>query len=179
MSTGSFVCEGRVLSFLACAATQRMRAMSAALVALLLAACAGGGSVPPSVTGAQSGASHRGSLTLRIKVPHKKRHVRRSKAGKYISPATQSIQVAITGSSTQTLTADLTPTSTGCSSTLATTVCSLSLSLPPGTYSADISTYDGLGATGQLLSAGQAINFQILAGVSNSIQATLSGYPRR
>jgi serine/threonine-protein kinase len=157
--------------------SRRMRMACFALVALLIAGCSRG-TVPPATAGAGTvqGTARNGSVRFVIKLPRKKRH-RKTRLGKFLSPATQSVTIAITGGVTQLLTANLTPTSAGCASTLATTICTLSLGLPPGTYSAAVSTFDGLGGNGTLLSAGQALNFNIVAGTANDIAIMLDGIP--
>lgn len=100
---------------------------------------------------------------------------------RYVSPATASMTVSIVtdpgGTSVVNETAGLTPTSNGCSSTLASTECTLAISLPPGSYDAALSTYDGANATGNELSQGQLVDFTIVAGQANTIALTLSGIP--
>ena len=143
--------------------------------ALVLAGCSPGArSVPP--TGQAAAAAGRQTVHLIVNVPAKSAATRARRPA-YISPATQSITVAITGSATQNVTANLTPTSTGCSSTLASTICTLSLLLSPGTYTAVVTTYDGLNATGNVLSAGQDVNVTVAAGQSNTISLVLNGVP--
>ncbi|MBV8644531.1 MAG: hypothetical protein JO225_11570 [Candidatus Eremiobacteraeota bacterium] len=95
----------------------------------------------------------------------------------YISPSTQSITVTTSGPTILNQTANLTPTSTGCSSTLASTQCVLSLALLPGSYTATITTYDQTGGTGNVLSSGQNVAFTIVAGTANTVALTLSGVP--
>jgi hypothetical protein len=68
----------------------------------------------------------------------------------------------------------LTPTSNGCSSTLASTNCSLSISLSPGSYTATLTAED---ASSTALSAANAIPFTILAGQANTISLVLGGLP--
>lgn len=145
------------------------------LFALGVSGCGGGGSTVPAAH-ASAAPSSDGTLRLAIKIPAKTA-ARAARHPAYISPATQSIQVAITGTATQTLTANLTPTSTGCSSTLASTVCILTLALGPGSYNASVSTFDGPSATGNLLSAGQAIGFTIVGGTANTVNIVLNGIP--
>jgi hypothetical protein len=158
--------------------SRRLRPACLALIALLVAAGCSGGPIPSAgpIAGAAPGTARQGSVRFVIRVPAKKKRGK-LRHGRYVSPATQSMKVAITGNATQTVTVDLTPTSNGCSSTLATTTCTLSLGLPPGTYTAAVSTFDGLGGAGTLLSAGQALNFTIAAGISNNVPITLSGIP--
>ncbi|HEY4439613.1 MAG TPA: hypothetical protein VGN14_04115 [Candidatus Elarobacter sp.] len=100
----------------------------------------------------------------------------------YVSPATQAMTLAITGPTTINQTVALTTSSGSCTSTLASTQCTLMLALAPGSYTATVSTYDGYDtgtqtATGNMLSTGQNIAFTILAGQANSIVMTLSGIP--
>jgi hypothetical protein len=71
------------------------------------------------------------------------------------------------------ITVALTPTSGGCTSTLASTSCQLSLSLVPGNYTATLTAED---ASAQALSIAQSIAFTVVAG-TNTIALTLSGIP--
>jgi DNA-binding beta-propeller fold protein YncE len=101
----------------------------------------------------------------------------------YISPATQSITINVTeqGSTTSVSgypqTANLTPTSSGCISTLASTQCTVSLALLPGDYDATFTTYDQQNAAGNQLSAAQNVPFSIIAGTTNTIALTIGGIP--
>ncbi|MHB8154031.1 MAG: NHL repeat-containing protein [Bacillati bacterium] len=101
----------------------------------------------------------------------------------YLSTATQSIVIAISGPTTVNETAGLTVNSSGCTSTLASTICTLTVpGLQAGSYTATLTTYDGYTsgsntATGNVLSAAQAIAFTITAGQSNTINISLSGVP--
>ncbi|HTA37777.1 MAG TPA: kelch repeat-containing protein [Candidatus Acidoferrales bacterium] len=146
--------------------------------AFALTACSSNATSPlaPSAGMASARAPHRGKLVVRIHVPKKHRHKRRG--AQYISPATQSMTLAIAGPTPVNRTVGLTPTSTGCSSSLTGTFCTLTIpGLLPGSYTATISTYDGAAGAGNELSAAQAIGFSIVAGVDNSIGITLSGIP--
>ncbi len=103
----------------------------------------------------------------------------------YLSPATQSITVAITPqascgtcSTPPPLTASLTLTNQQqCTSTLASVQCMLSVSLSPGSYNASITTYDGPNGTGSVLSENQNVPFTVVAGQSNVVPLTLYGVP--
>ncbi len=101
----------------------------------------------------------------------------------YLSTATQSIVIAISGPTTVNETAGLTVNSSGCTSSLASTICTLTVpGLQAGSYTATLTTYDGYTsgtntATGNVLSAAQAIAFTITAGQSNTINISLSGVP--
>jgi sugar lactone lactonase YvrE len=97
---------------------------------------------------------------------------------RYVSPATASVTIAIVtdpgGVSVVSETVALTPTSAGCSSTLASTQCTLSLALNPGSYDASVSTADAGGTT---LSQGQVLDFTIAQGQQTTVPLTLSGVP--
>jgi hypothetical protein len=96
----------------------------------------------------------------------------------YLSDATQSITIDISGPTNYTATANLTVNSSGCTSTLASTICTLSVpGLLPGDYTATLTTYDQTGGTGNVLSSAQAVAFTITAGQSNNIDISLSGAP--
>jgi hypothetical protein len=75
------------------------------------------------------------------------------------------------------VTADLTPTSTGCASALAGTQCTLALALLPGSYLVSLTTYDGLAGSGAALSAAQSVPFTVVAATSNRLALTLGGLP--
>jgi hypothetical protein len=96
---------------------------------------------------------------------------------KYISPATTEITINVeqngTSISGYPLTAQLTPTSNGCQSTLATLLCQVTLPLAPGSYTAILTTND---AGNQTLSA-QTISFTIVGGQNNVVPLILSGIP--
>ena len=118
----------------------------------------------------------KGRAVITIHVP-RKRHARGIHP-RYISPATAAMTLAITGPTTLNQTVNLTPTSTGCTSTVTTTNCTLTLALAAGSYTATIDTYDSTTiATAHLLSTAQNVGFTITAGTSNAIALSLSGVP--
>ena len=94
--------------------------------------------------------------------------------------------VQITGPTGVNVTVGLTPTSGGCQSQLASTVCAFTYSLAPGSYHATLVTYDAItgcpnacaipGGANELSTA-QLIAFTITPGVANNIPLTLSGVP--
>jgi hypothetical protein len=156
--------------------------MSTRLLAILcsaavLAGCSAAGSSMPSEGNGTTPAHGRevtGAVTFRIKVPK----VRRSgRTPRYVSPATKSIVLKITGPTKVSETANLTANSKGCTSSVTGTLCELSLTLKPGGYTATISTYDGLKGTGNVLSTAQSIAFKVTAGTGNTVGLTLSGIP--
>jgi streptogramin lyase len=152
------------------------RAALAGSAAATLAACSGAGSLPTH--GAAQPASHaRGAVKFTIAVPKASAAAHR-RAPRYVSPATVSTTVDIVtdpgGSPVVQETVGLTPTSQGCSSTLASTICTLSLSLAPGSYDATVSTAD---ASANTLSAGQLLDFSVTAGQTSTIALVLNGVP--
>jgi hypothetical protein len=158
-----------------------IRCLFVSLSAASLVGCSGVSSVLTPQNVAQR-APNRGKIAARLvfKVPHKKAAARRSR---YISPATQSVTVDIAGTgSTATpsgfpKTVSLTPASSGCTSTLASTSCTLTLELDPGTYEATIVAYDGTSGTGNALSAAQSVPFALRGGAASTIAITLGGIP--
>ncbi len=181
--------------------TMRLLVLCACLA--LAAGCTGGSrgsSVVPSVP--VKTAKGTGSATFVITVPKQSSQqstsstlrpstrrfapaqgVRSGVRPQYISPATQSITIVINNTTTGqngvvNETAGLTPTSAGCQSTLASTVCTLTISgLQADSYTATLTTYDGANGTGNVLSAAQAVAFTITAGENDTIGLTLSGVP--
>jgi DNA-binding beta-propeller fold protein YncE len=154
----------------------------AAVAAFGAPGCGGSGSISP-VTHAPTPAEKTGTARFVIDgapASGTETHTRRPR---YISPATQSITINVTqqGSATSVngypQTANLTPTSSGCSSTLASTQCTVSLALPPGDYDATLTTYDQQNAAGNQLSAAQNVPFSVTAGTTNTIALTVGGIP--
>lgn len=144
---------------------------------VMLAACGGGGGghsallpVPQATT--QSAGSARFVITI-------PKMSSTSKRPAYISPSTQSLTLVVKQGATTVVnqTASLTPTSSGCTSTLASTQCVLMISLAPGSYTATITTFDGAAGAGNILSSGQNIAFTIVAGQANTVALTLDGVP--
>jgi hypothetical protein len=141
-----------------------------------------------STNGGSANALHKklrdGKVVFRVRI-HKKRA--RTRVGPhYLSPATQALTVSFTGPRNLTSTQALTPTSSGCSSSLATTLCTFTYTLPPGSYTASFATYDAvtgcpsscsIPGSAKELSTAQAIPFTVTAGASNSVPLTLSGVP--
>jgi hypothetical protein len=168
-------------------------------VAAMLSGCAGGGDAVPAPSAREPAGPKRVPARFVITIPAKVTTNAKlrppsvasatlaGRAGspaaqvrpKYVSPSTQSMNIDVTQGATQVLneTANLTPSSTGCTSTLASTQCTLTLSLAPGTFTATVTTYDQVNAGGNLLSAGQNVDFTIVEGAANTITLTLSGIP--
>ncbi len=162
-----------------------MRSVSGSRVAtvlaalLLLAGCGGGGAssgglgstLPKQANGATN------SVRFSITVPPKTASSGRSPA--YVSSATQSMTIAVLQGTTNVLnqTLGLTPSSPGCTTSLAGTLCTISLSLAAGSYTASITTYDGANGTGNALSTAQSVAFTVTANQNNLVPLTLSGIP--
>jgi DNA-binding beta-propeller fold protein YncE len=153
-----------------------------AIVAFGDAGCGGSGAVSP-LSHAATPAEKTGTARFVIDGVPASGTTAHSRSPRYLSPATQSITINVTdqGSTTSVSgypqTANLTPTSSGCSSTLASTQCTVSLALPPGDYDATFTTYDQQNGAGNQLSAAQDVPFSIVAGTTNTIALTIGGIP--
>ena len=144
---------------------------------LMTAACGGGssGSVPPVAPAKGTQAQQ---VQFVINAP--KTSLTALKAHpNYLSPSTQSMKLVVTQGATTVLTqnANLTVTSSGCTSTLASTICTLMIALNPGSYDASVTTYDQPGEAGNVLSSGQNVPFTVVAGTNNLVPVALSGVP--
>jgi hypothetical protein len=148
---------------------------------------------PASAGAASPSRSGRLALTIRIpKKPHRT-HLRVVRDGKpaYISASTQGMTVSIAGPTHVNDVVGLLPSSGGCSSSLTSTTCTLTI---PGLlpcvsagscYTATISTYDAIscapGCTippgANELSAAQAVAFRVVSGENNVENLTLGGIP--
>jgi hypothetical protein len=162
--------------------TMRLAACAVAALLFVSACSAPGGQAgtfaPPSA-GHSAGKKHH--VTLKIKIP-KKSKASGKRRGHYISPATTQMTLDVeTGCPLNCspypgfpITASLTPTSSGCTSTLTNIVCEISFEVPAGNYTASMVAED---AAQNVLSTAQSIAFTIIAGVANDIPITLSGVP--
>jgi 6-phosphogluconolactonase len=159
-------------------------ACSSLILAVGLAACGGGGggggAIPHTTTPTgPSTYAAKSNVSFRITVP--KASTSTAVRPAYVSPATQSMTIAIMqgGTSVLSQTAGLTASSTGCTSSLASVTCTLSVNLNPGSYTASVSTYDGPNGTGNVLSTAQGVAFTVTAGASNLVPLSLSGVPTK
>ncbi len=160
------------------------RSFSLRLVAIagsfaFLSGCGGsaGGSAP-SLPAAQSPTSA-GKSAVRFSVVVPKSTASTGRSPAYVSPATQSMTISVLQGATPVLSESvgLTASSTGCTSSLASTTCTLQLSLAAGAYTASITTYDGPNGTGNALSTAQSVAFTVVANQNNVVSLTLSGIP--
>jgi hypothetical protein len=151
--------------------------VAAFVIASALVGCGGGGGAVPT-RGTQPAGHARSAVRFTIAVPKATGTASTRRSPRYVSPATASMTVNVVtdpgGTSVVSETVALTTTSTGCSSTLASTLCTLTIALGPGSYDATISTADA-GST--VLSHGQLVDFTIVAGQTNTVSLTLSGIP--
>jgi len=156
---------------------------SVLLVSLALlgaaAGCGGGGAqngVPSSAASPGTSLS-KDQVTFLIDVPAQGLTASRRRP-QYVSPATTQMVIDIRQGGVSIagypITVALTPTSGGCTSTLANTSCQLSLSLVPGNYTATLTAED---ASAQALSIAQSIAFTVVPVGTNRIALTLSGIP--
>ena len=172
-----------------------LRAFCASLFTVSLAACAAGGTGGP-LPAAQPAAAHAApakrklAVKVRVAIPKGGHHRRVRIHGHYVSPATQSITIAVTPSSgpVQHFNADLTPaTNPGCKASLySPTICTVTLNLAAGNYTATFATYDGLlvggnhptsSPSGNELSGNQAVPLHVVTGGANQVNVTLDGIP--
>jgi len=105
------------------------------------------------------------------------------RAPAYISAATQSIKIDVKPHLSPTsvtgfpITANLTASSAGCTSTLTATVCDVGLALAPGNYDATLTTFDLSGGAGNQLSAAQSMPLNVAEGQANTVPLALGGIP--
>lgn len=99
----------------------------------------------------------------------------RARRPDYVSPSTQSLTIA-NGSGTVIAQANLTPQSAGCTLPTASTplTCTVSATIPAGTATYTVTTYDRPGATGTKLAVA-ALSITGSAGSATTVNLTLSG----
>ncbi|MBV8491581.1 MAG: hypothetical protein JO199_13725 [Candidatus Eremiobacteraeota bacterium] len=162
------------------------RLLCLALLSSIAAGCAGTsrlGGAPPFVPAAEA-RHHVSAVDLRIRIPKNHR-------ARFVSPATQGMNVAIAGPTTVSKTVGLTPSSTGCTSSVTNTICEVTIALKPcptpaNCYTATIATYDAVSCGGSNctippsaneLSAAQSVAFNVKAGQTSALPLSLSGIP--
>jgi hypothetical protein len=156
----------------------------ALLLAFALASC-GGGSGSPGATNILPTQTVQSKQNASI-VIHIPASTKTSSAARpaYVSASTQSISIAIAPNSgcsgcsaATTVNQNLTPASTGCTTTSGATTCTIALLLNPGAYTAVVTTYDATGETGNVLSSNQSVAMTIAVNSTNAIPMVLNGIP--
>ncbi|HEY4439135.1 MAG TPA: hypothetical protein VGN14_01705 [Candidatus Elarobacter sp.] len=159
-----------------------------AVGAFALNACGGAGrnSAALPATASSPSPGKAASATLRITIPAKASTAAAKRSPRYISPATESVAISFvpTSGPTQTFNQNLTTASNpNCTASLVSpTICTITLALMPGSYTATFVTYDGLldgggNPTGSALSANQNIPVTIVAGQANTVDVAFQGIP--
>jgi hypothetical protein len=141
----------------------------------LLTACsqnAASTSLTPLGVGPHKG---KADLAIRIRIPRKHRHAH------YISPATNGITLAFSGTATFTKTLGLTPSSPGCAPSGGGTACTIHVALASGRYAVTVTTYDLAPASGaipnnaKVLSTAVNVPLTVVTGKNNQFNVTLEG----
>jgi hypothetical protein len=160
-----------------------IRNVLAALMALsILSACGGAGSTIPGAPLAPSqtpvdgaGRSRHGQATFRIRIPPCKERAHCRRHAHWISPATQSIVIAIDAYAP--IVQNLTPTSANCSvgGPISYLVCQFSVTVTTGPHTFSATTFDGLNGNGNALSADLNVPVTIVGGSNQGVGLTLGG----
>ena len=154
-----------------------LRAAALAAAAAILGACGGGGGSAASVPAAlpssapQSGA--RETTTFRFTIPSAAATAAGRRTPKYLSPATASIQIGVSGPGGASAAAELDVNATTCPSG----VCSVTVSAPVGADTFTIATYDTAGGAnggGHVLSTATQ-SATVVPHVANAFNFTLGG----
>lgn len=141
---------------------------SLASAALMLAACGGHSSsvIPGTSTGGKGAMAN-----FVITIPPKSVSSNSAKPH-YISPNTQSATISVAG---QTVTANLTATSAGCSTPAGGSLtCTVAVPAPAGSDTFTVTLFDAANGTGNQLSTG-TVTATINAGATNNVPVTLNG----
>jgi|GEM_PF-4371684 len=151
------------------------RVISVAALAVALYGCGGGGASVSPVTPGALGDRAPATLTFVIRVPSSTSIAAKLRRPAYVSPSTQSLTIA-NSSGTVLVTANLTPQSAGCTAPTATTplTCTVSATVPSGTNTLTIASYDAPGATGKKVAVA-ALQVTAAASGPTTINLTLSG----
>ena len=149
-----------------------LRAVFVFVLASSLAACGGGGGTSPTPP---AGSAASNTVLFVIRVPSGSTSSNRKRRPAYVSPSTQSLTIA-NASSVVIATANLTPQSPGCTAPTATTplTCSVSATVPTGTNTLTVTTYDAPGATGTKVAVA-ALQVTGAANGPTTVNLTLSG----
>jgi hypothetical protein len=150
----------------------------AALVSLALAAgCAGGGGTAHPVVPARAASAGNATIALSLLIP--RAPSARARSVRYLSVATKSVVVTVTGGATQGF--DVAPTSPNCTAGTNGTICTMSVIAPiiNAFTTLSVTAYDqprAANGTGQgnVLSDG-SINIIVVEGSDNKVQLVLGG----
>ena len=154
-----------------------LRPLAGLALAVIAVSCGGGGASSSSSfvpKAPQNGPAPVGSVQLQLKIPPKSATTGRAPA--YVSPATQSVSVAIDGGAPTVQ--NLSPSSPNCSNAGAAypLLCTVTLSASAGAHTVTINTFDQLNAAGNSLSV-NSISVTFVAGQSPTVPVVLAGVP--
>lgn len=148
---------------------------------LVLPACGGGGggstSAVPAATAtaaAQGTLGPMGAVAFSLTVPSAGSGASSARAPKFVSPSTASMVVSLQNAATPLATIDLSPTSPGCASVPGGTQCTTTAPAPVGNDTFVVTTYDGAGGSGHLLSTA-TLGATIAANQTNTVSLVLNG----
>jgi hypothetical protein len=140
-----------------------------ALIFFALAACGGGSS--PSGSPALPPAPRLGQAQFSLVIPAQTSIAGR-KRPKYISPATQSVSISVTGESP--VIANVTPGSPGCTTSSSGTSCTITVPAPFGQDTFTVTLFSGQNGTGSILASGTVSANIVLGGTVPTISITLN-----
>lgn len=160
---------------------------AACAVAVCLSACGGGGGSSGSpalpsrsstpITQASAGPTAQATFRIDVSSGAASSSTARSIAArtpKYVSPATQSVSVALQGQSSPLAVANITPTSPGCTSSVAGTFCTINVVAPIGSDTFTVTAFAGTNGTGSVLSTATVVQ-TIALNATNSVPLVLNG----
>jgi streptogramin lyase len=150
------------------------RVIAVVALAAVLSGCGGGGASVAPAAPAGFGGGAPATISFVIRVPSGTTASASRRRPAYVSPSTESLTISNAG--TVIVTANLTPQSPGCTAPTATTplTCTVSATVPPGTNTLTIATYDRPGATGTKVAVA-ALQVTAAASGPTTINLTLSG----
>ncbi|HEY1977361.1 MAG TPA: hypothetical protein VGG89_12480 [Candidatus Baltobacteraceae bacterium] len=114
-------------------------------------------------------------MTIHVRIPRRRRRAH------YVSPATKGMGLALSGTSNVNVAVGLTPTSPGCSLVDSTIHCTVSVSLPAGAYTGNVTTYNVAPVSGAFpvsakpLSSASNVSLTVATGMANHFDFTLQG----
>src|SRR5579862_8873824 len=153
------------------------RRIAVSLMLALSAGCSGtAGTFTPKAPSAglafarDNDGRHKLPVRVRMTVPRRHRGERVPIHPSTISPATQSVAIAVNGASAQVFNA--TPSSAGCTIGAQGTTCTFAVAAPPGSDTFTVTTYSATGGGGAMLDRGSAI-VNIVKGRANSPLITI------